>query len=70
MDCVWDLGSPEQLSAIYEQGTVRAAMLLASQPQENIAAIRANLENTIRERFAVGDRWHIPVPAALVEGTA
>jgi ubiquinone/menaquinone biosynthesis C-methylase UbiE len=70
VDCVWNLDSPDQLATIYERGTVRAAMLLAKQPKENLAAIRANLEQTVRERFAVGDRWCVPVPAALVCGTA
>lgn len=70
VDCVWNLDSPDQLATIYERGTVRAAMLLASQPQENLGAMRANLEQTVRERFATGDRWIIPVPAALVWGNA
>src|SRR5580698_7561769 len=29
VDCAWDLDAPESLFRIYEQGTVRAAMLLA-----------------------------------------
>lgn len=70
VDCVWNLDSPDQLATIYERGTVRAAMLLAKQPQENLSAIRAHLEQTVRERFANGDRWLVPVPAALVWGTA
>jgi ubiquinone/menaquinone biosynthesis C-methylase UbiE len=70
VDCVWNLDSPDQLATIYEQGTVRAAMLLAKQPEENLAAIRANLEQTVRERFADGDCWRVPVPAALIWGVA
>jgi ubiquinone/menaquinone biosynthesis C-methylase UbiE len=39
VDCAWDLDAPDGLSKIFEQGTVRAAMLLANQPPENLAAM-------------------------------
>ncbi len=32
--CVWRLDSPDGLFRIYEQGTVRAAMLLSAQPPD------------------------------------
>jgi len=70
IDCAWDLDAPERLAEIYEKGTVRAAMLLATQPQENLAAIRTALAEAVRTRFAHGDRWRVPVPAALVSATA
>jgi hypothetical protein len=65
-DCFFDLGEPEQLCEIFEKGTVRAAMLLASQPSERLSAIRSALAATVRERFASAGRWRVPVPAALV----
>jgi ubiquinone/menaquinone biosynthesis C-methylase UbiE len=70
IDCAWDLDAPERLAEIYEKGTVRAAMLLANQPPQNLAAIRAALAQAVRTRFAHGDRWRVPVPAALVWATA
>lgn len=70
VDCAWDLATPEGLCEIYERGTVRAAMLLGSQPASNLAAIRSAIARSVRERFAHGDRWRIPVPAALVTATA
>ena len=56
----------QQLCEIFEKGTVRAAMLLASQPSERLSAIRSALAATVRERFASAGRWRVPVPAALV----
>ena len=69
VDCAWDLKVPEALSEIYERGTVRAAMLLARQPSQNLAAIKSALAEAVRKRFAYGKRWRIPVPAALVSAS-
>jgi SAM-dependent methyltransferase len=70
VDCAWDLESPAALFDIFEQGTVRAAWLLACQPPEKLAAIRSALARTVREQFAHGDHWRVPVPAALLRATA
>jgi ubiquinone/menaquinone biosynthesis C-methylase UbiE len=70
VDCVWDLTAPEDLFEIYAKGTVRAAMLLSKQPPQNLAAIRSALTATVREQFSTGDRWRVPVPAALVRAIA
>ena len=67
---VWDLGAPEDLFEIYAKGTVRAAMVLSKQPPGNLAAIHSALTVAVREQFACGDRWRVPVPAALVRATA
>jgi SAM-dependent methyltransferase len=70
VDCVWDLSAPEDLFEIYAKATVRAAMVLSKQPPGNLAAIRSALTAAVREQFACGDRWRVPVPAALVRATA
>jgi SAM-dependent methyltransferase len=70
IDAGWDVGSPESFAEIIERGSVRAAMLLANQPSQNLAAIRSALAKATRERFASGNRWHVPIPAALVSATA
>ncbi len=70
IDCVWDLNAPDDLFEIYAKGTVRAAMVLSKQPPGNLAAIRSALTAAVREQFARGDRWCVPVPAALVRATA
>ena len=70
VDCAWDLDTPDRLCEIYERGTVRAAMLLGSQPAANLAAIRSAVAASVRARFAHGDRWRVPVPAALLAATA
>jgi hypothetical protein len=67
---VWDLDSPKDLSEIYEKGTVRAAMVLANQPPPNLTAIRRAMAEAVQKRFAYGDRWRVPVPAALVRASA
>jgi SAM-dependent methyltransferase len=70
IDCVWNLGEPEDLfEIIYAKGTVRAAMVLSNQPTRNLAAIRSALTAAVREQFSCGDRWRVPVPAALVRAT-
>jgi ubiquinone/menaquinone biosynthesis C-methylase UbiE len=70
LDCAWNLNAPEDLFEIYAKGTVRAAMLLNSQPPQNLAAIRSALALSVRKQFANGDRWRVPVPAALIRATA
>jgi SAM-dependent methyltransferase len=69
INCAWDLNAPEELSEIYERGTVRAAAMLASQPPQNLAAIRTAMAKSVQIQFADGTRWRVPVPAALVHGT-
>ena len=70
VDCVWDLDAPEDLFEIYAKGTVRVATMLATQPPQNLAAIRTALALSVRQQFSVGNRWRVPVPAALVSATA
>ena len=70
VDCAWDLERPEGLAEIYEKGTVRAATMLNNQPPQHLAAIRAALAQAVRERFAHGERWRVPVPAALSSASA
>lgn len=70
IDSYWDLDAPEDLYEIYAKGTVRAASLLGSQPSENKAAIVSNMSAAIRERFAHGNKWRAPVPAALLSANA
>jgi len=69
VNCAWNLDS-SGLSEIYEKGTVRAAMVLARQPPQNLTAIRMAMAQAVQKRFACGDRWRVPVPAALVRATA
>jgi SAM-dependent methyltransferase len=67
VNCVWNLNAPEDLFEIYAKGTVRAAMVLSKQSAEHLAAIRSALTAVVREKFSSGDRWLVPVPAALVQ---
>lgn len=66
VDCFFDLDKPERFCEIFEKGTVRAAMLLSSQPSERLLAIRSALAAAVRKRFAHAGHWRVPVPAALV----
>jgi SAM-dependent methyltransferase len=70
VDCAWDLNAPDDLFEIFTKGTVRAGMLLADQPPQNLAAIRSALASLVRKQFSHGKRWRVPVPAALVRATA
>lgn len=66
----WVLKSPEGLADIFQRGTVRAAMLLARQPEANLAAIREAMAAAVREGFAEGGAWRVPVFAGLVTAHA
>ena len=70
VECGWTLSSAEQFFEIFSRGTVRAAMLLARQPAENRAAIRAALTNEVRQRFSHGGQWRVPAIAAVLSATA
>jgi ubiquinone/menaquinone biosynthesis C-methylase UbiE len=70
VDCAWDLDRAEDLSEIFEQATVRAAKILASQPEPNLCAIRSALADLVRERFGSGRHWHVPITAALIRATS
>jgi len=70
VDCAWHLEAPEDLFEIYAKGTVRVATMLAHQPPQNLAAIRSALTSSVRQQFSDGDRWRVPVPAALVRANA
>ena len=62
----WLMDDPAQLYAIYEQGTVRAAMMLSDQPPENRAAIEKSVTEAVRRTFAMDDGYRVPLFAALV----
>jgi ubiquinone/menaquinone biosynthesis C-methylase UbiE len=70
VDCAWEYDRPEGFVEMFERGTVRAAMVLHSQPPENRDAIRKALTEGVRARFAHCGRWRAPAPAALVSATA
>ncbi len=66
----WTLSAPEIFFDIFARGTVRAAMLLASQPPDRRAAIRSALSDEVRRRFADGTRWRVPTMAAVLSAAA
>lgn len=70
VDCHWTLDSPEELPEIFRRGAPRGGYLLTRQPEAARRAIEAAIAAQVRERFAVQDCWHVPVPAALTRGVA
>lgn len=66
VDCSLELERPELLCETFEKATVRAATLLANQPPERLSTIRSAVANAVRERFRHGERWRVPMPAALI----
>lgn len=64
--CAWDYERPEGLFEMFERGTVRAALVLASQPPQNLAAVRTATIDEVRRRFAYGNGWRVQAPAALI----
>jgi SAM-dependent methyltransferase len=65
----WIVNTPEEFFEIFARGTVRAAMLLARQPPEHHAAIRAALADEVRQRFAHGTQWRVPTFAAVLSAS-
>ncbi len=69
VDCAWDLDAPERLFEIFANGSFRAAMLLAGQSPDRVAAIRSTMTKAVSQRFKAGTRWRVPMPAALLQAT-
>ena len=66
----WTVNTPDDFFAIFARGTVRAAMLLARQPPERLAAIRSALNDEVHRRFVSGSQWRVPTMAAVLSATA
>lgn len=65
IDCHFTMGDPAQLVEIFQRGAPRGGYLLAKQPAANKEAIRGAIESGVRDGFAHGDGWRVPIPAAL-----
>jgi SAM-dependent methyltransferase len=70
VDCYWNLDAPEDLAEIIQKGAPRGGYLLTQQPNENRIAIKTAVTGKVRDKFADGNRWRIPIPAALVISAA
>jgi SAM-dependent methyltransferase len=66
----WTVNTPGGFFEIFARGTVRAAMLLARQPPQYLAAIRSALNEEVRRRFVSGSQWRVPTMAAVLSATA
>jgi SAM-dependent methyltransferase len=70
IDCHFNLNAPEDLAEIFQEGAPRGGYLLTRQPEECRTAIKTAVTGKVREQFADGDRWRVPIPAALVKSVA
>jgi SAM-dependent methyltransferase len=70
VECYWNLDSPEGLAEIFQNGAPRGGYLLTQQPEEARVAIKTTIAQKVRDRFSQGDKWHVPIPAALVRAVA
>jgi hypothetical protein len=70
LDCHWILDAPEKLAEIFQKGAPRGGYLLTQQPDGNRTAIKTAVARKVREQFADGDCWRVPIPAALVKSVA
>ena len=58
---------PEDLFDAYDQGAVRAAVLLAGQTETARANIRETMAGQVRAHaIKTDDAWHVPVPVVIV----
>lgn len=69
-DSAWEVSDPATPFDYFREGTVRGALLLRSQPDENASAIRTAIEQKVREEFGNSAPWIIPIPAAVVSAEA
>lgn len=69
VDSLWRAEDPGLPYDHFFQGTVRGALLLRAQPEQNAQAIRAAIVDKVREAFGAEGPWEIPIPAALVSAT-
>ncbi|SDE81019.1 methyltransferase domain-containing protein [Ruegeria marina] len=68
--CVWEVSAPCTPFDYFYEGTVRGALLLRSQPEENAAAIRAAIGKSVQTEFGPNAPYKIPIPAAVVSAAA
>ncbi|MEM7301602.1 MAG: class I SAM-dependent methyltransferase [Pseudomonadota bacterium] len=66
MTPAWEITQPVELFDIFLNATVGAAMLIKSQKDSVIAAIRDQIASTVAEKFSSGTGYRIPVPVAVV----
>lgn len=70
VDCFWLLDEPEGLAEIFQRATPRGGYLLAQQTDATRTAIKAAVTRELRERFADGSKWRVPMPASMIVATA
>lgn len=66
----WTVTDPGQPFDFFLEGTVRGALLLRSQPQQNASAIRTAIADAVKAEFGSDGPWEIPIPAAIVSAEA
>ncbi len=66
----WEITDPTTPFDYFLEGTVRGALLLRSQPEENAQAIRSAIADSVRNEFGLVAPWKIPIPAAIVSAVA
>lgn len=62
----YTLSAPEELFEIFATATVGVAMLLKSQSQQVVDAIRSQVADTLARNHAADAGYHVPVPVAVI----
>jgi len=62
----WILSKPDELFEIFMTGTVGARMLITSQEESVVTAIREQIATNVAENFAVADGYRVPAPVAVI----
>ena len=62
----WFLADPSDLFRIFLTATVGARMLITSQPDDVVSAIREDITSAVAERFKDGSGYRVPVPVAVM----
>lgn len=66
----WQVDDPGAPYEFFKEGTARGGALLRPQPEDNAAAIRNAVIDTIRNKHGDGPIWRVPIPAIVTTATA
>lgn len=65
-ETAWSFRDPDRLFRIFADGTITVGMLIKSQPDANIAAMREAMAAAVQAEFGEGGGYRVPATALIV----
>jgi ubiquinone/menaquinone biosynthesis C-methylase UbiE len=66
VEATWRFQDPNHLFHIFADGTITIGMLVKSQPESNVAAMRSAMAATVQAEFKDGDGYTVPATSLIV----